>query len=53
MILLAGNAGVVTIDGTVIVELIAFLAMLAILSRYVYPCLSRCRRNDGARLLNS
>jgi len=39
MILLAGSAGVVTIDGTVIVELIAFLAMLAILSRYVYPVL--------------
>jgi F-type H+-transporting ATPase subunit b len=37
MIFLAGTAGVVTIDGTVIVELIAFLAMLAILSRYVYP----------------
>jgi F-type H+-transporting ATPase subunit b len=37
MIFLAGIAGVVTIDGTVIVELIAFLAMLAILSRYVYP----------------
>ncbi len=37
MILLAGTAGVVTIDGTVIVELIAFLAMLALLSRYVYP----------------
>lgn len=37
MIVLAGTAGVVTIDGTVIVELIAFLAMLAILSRYVYP----------------
>jgi F-type H+-transporting ATPase subunit b len=37
MILLAGSAGVVTIDGTVIVELIAFLAMLAILARYVYP----------------
>jgi F-type H+-transporting ATPase subunit b len=37
MILLAGTAGVVTIDGTVIVELIAFLVMLAILSRYVYP----------------
>jgi F-type H+-transporting ATPase subunit b len=37
MILLAGTAGVVTIDGTVVVELIAFLAMLAILSRYVYP----------------
>jgi F-type H+-transporting ATPase subunit b len=37
VIFLAGTAGVVTIDGTVIVELIAFLAMLAILSRYVYP----------------
>ncbi len=36
MILLA-TAGVVTIDGTVIVELITFLAMLAILSRYVFP----------------
>jgi F-type H+-transporting ATPase subunit b len=34
---LAGSAGVVTIDGTVIVELITFLAMLAILARYVYP----------------
>jgi F-type H+-transporting ATPase subunit b len=37
MILLAAPAGVVTIDGTVIVELITFLAMLAILARYVYP----------------
>jgi F-type H+-transporting ATPase subunit b len=37
MILLTGTAGVVTIDGTVIVELITFLAMLAILARYVYP----------------
>jgi F-type H+-transporting ATPase subunit b len=37
MILLAGTAGVVTIDGTVIVELITFLVMLAILARYVYP----------------
>ncbi len=36
MILLA-TAGVVSIDGTVIVELITFLAMLAILSRYVFP----------------
>jgi len=34
---LAGVAGVITIDGTVIVELIAFLIMLAILARYVYP----------------
>lgn len=36
MIYLA-EAGVVTINGTVIVELITFLAMLAILARYVYP----------------
>ncbi len=34
---LAGTAGVVQVDGTVIVELIAFLAMLAVLARYVYP----------------
>lgn len=34
---LAGIAGVITIDGTVLVELIAFLIMLAILARYVYP----------------
>jgi F-type H+-transporting ATPase subunit b len=37
MIRLAESAGVVTIDGTVIVELIAFLVMLAVLARYVYP----------------
>ena len=35
MILL--DAGVVSIDGTVIVELVAFLLMLAVLARYVYP----------------
>jgi F-type H+-transporting ATPase subunit b len=34
---LAGVAGVITVDGTVIVELITFLIMLAILARYVYP----------------
>jgi len=34
---LAGEAGVITINGTVIVELITFLIMLAILARYVYP----------------
>src|SRR5260370_21860727 len=38
---LAGSAGVVTIDGTVIVELITFVAMRAILSRYVYPEVDR------------
>jgi F-type H+-transporting ATPase subunit b len=34
---LAGEAGVITINGTVIVELVTFLVMLAILARYVYP----------------
>ena len=34
---LAGEAGVIDINGTVIVELITFLVMLAILARYVYP----------------
>jgi F-type H+-transporting ATPase subunit b len=34
---LTGVAGVITIDGTVIVELITFLVMLVILARYVYP----------------
>jgi len=37
MLLLFGVAGVIEIDGTVIVELITFLLMLAILARYVYP----------------
>jgi F-type H+-transporting ATPase subunit b len=37
MMFLAGVAGVIQIDGTVIVELITFLVMLAILARYVYP----------------
>jgi len=34
---LASEAGVITINGTVIVELVTFLIMLAILARYVYP----------------
>src|SRR3981081_1149099 len=34
---LAGEAGVITITGPVIVELVTFLIMLAILARYVYP----------------
>ena len=34
---LAGVAGVIEINGTVIVELITFLLMMAILARYVYP----------------
>ncbi len=37
MLFLAESAGVVTIDGTVIVELITFLLMLGVLARYVYP----------------
>jgi F-type H+-transporting ATPase subunit b len=32
-----GTAGVIDINGTVIVELITFLVMLAILARWVYP----------------
>jgi len=34
---LAGEAGVIDINGTVVVELITFLVMLAILARWVYP----------------
>ncbi len=37
MLVLASVAGVIQIDGTIIVELITFLVMLAILARYVYP----------------
>ncbi len=37
MVFLAGVAGVIEINGTVIVELITFLIMMAILARYVYP----------------
>jgi F-type H+-transporting ATPase subunit b len=37
MIYLAGVAGVIEINGTVIVELITFLVMLAVLARYAYP----------------
>jgi len=37
MLFLAGVAGVIAINGTVIVELITFVIMLAILARYVYP----------------
>ena len=37
MVFLAGVAGVIDINGTVVVELIAFLAMMAVLARYVYP----------------
>ncbi|HET7418980.1 MAG TPA: F0F1 ATP synthase subunit B [Candidatus Dormibacteraeota bacterium] len=37
MIFLAGEAGVVTIDGTVVIEAITFLVMLYVLGRWVYP----------------
>jgi F-type H+-transporting ATPase subunit b len=37
MLFLSAVAGVIQIDGTVIVELITFLIMLALLARYVYP----------------
>jgi F-type H+-transporting ATPase subunit b len=37
MVFLAGVAGVIDINGTVIVELIAFLVMMTVLARYVYP----------------
>jgi F-type H+-transporting ATPase subunit b len=37
MLFLAGVAGVIDINGTVIVELITFIVMLAVLARYVYP----------------
>ena len=37
MTFLAGTSGVIDINGTVIVELITFLIMMAVLARYVYP----------------
>src|SRR5260370_589672 len=37
MIFLAGGAGVIHINGTVIVELITVLNIMAVLSPYVYP----------------
>ena len=41
MVFLAGVAGVIDINGTVIVELITFLVMMAVLARYVYPVVVR------------
>src|SRR5689334_9533761 len=32
-----GTAGVIDINGTVVVEVLTFLVMLAVLARYVYP----------------
>lgn len=49
------DAAVVSLDGTVIVELIAFLLMLAILARYVYPEIvkvSEARQRAIAEQLN-
>lgn len=37
MLFLAGEAGVIDINGTVIVEIVTFLVMLAVLARFVYP----------------
>jgi F-type H+-transporting ATPase subunit b len=37
MLFLAGVAGVIDINGTVIVELITFLVMMTVLARWVYP----------------
>jgi F-type H+-transporting ATPase subunit b len=37
MLHLAGVAGVIEVNGTVIVELLTFLVMFALLARYVYP----------------
>jgi F-type H+-transporting ATPase subunit b len=55
MLFLAGVAGVIDINGTVIVELITFLIMLAILARYVYPeivKLAEARQKAIAEQLN-
>jgi F-type H+-transporting ATPase subunit b len=41
MLFLAGVAGVIDINGTVIVELITFLVMMAVLARWVYPAIVR------------
>src|SRR5260370_38652162 len=41
MVCLAGVAGVIDINGTVSVELITFLIMMAVLARYVYPVVVR------------
>lgn len=37
MLFLAGEAGVIDINGTVIVEIITFLPMTGVLARWVYP----------------
>ncbi|MEA2628282.1 MAG: F-type H+-transporting ATPase subunit b [Chloroflexota bacterium] len=55
MLFLAADAGVITINGTVIVELITFLVMMAILARWVYPeivKLAEARQRTIAEQLN-
>ena len=55
MLFLVGVAGVIEINGTVIVELITFVIMLAILARYVYPeivKLAEARQQAIAQQLN-
>jgi F-type H+-transporting ATPase subunit b len=55
MLFLAGEAGVIAINGTVIVELITFLVMMAILARWVYPeivKLAEARQRTIAEQLN-
>lgn len=37
MLFLAGVAGVIEVNGTVIVELLTFVVMFGVLARYVYP----------------
>jgi F-type H+-transporting ATPase subunit b len=55
MVFLAADAGVIAINGTVIVELITFLVMMAILARWVYPeivKLAEARQRTIAEQLN-
>ena len=54
MLFLAGVAGVIDINGTVIVELITFLVMMVVLARWVYPevvKLAEARQRTIAELL--
>ena len=37
MLFMAGEAGVIDINGTVIVEIVTFLLMTAVLARWIYP----------------
>ena len=54
MLFLVGVAGVIDINGTVIVELITFLVMMVVLARWVYPevvKLAEARQRTIAELL--